>query len=148
MASNFKKNKLIFFIGSAVLFLIVIWFLAQSGFNSSTNTSQAELPQRQLENVVLKIDFNPDRQEEFVFKIDQISTVYGLFTKTDYKIQSKDYSFGKLVESIDGVANGQDGKYWIYYVNQQSAKKSADHYKLHGGESILWEFTIPNSPSH
>lgn len=57
--------------------------------------------------------------------------------KKSHEVETKHYSFGDLVEVIDGVSGG-DGKYWIYYVNGKSAKVGASQYVLKTGDKILW----------
>lgn len=60
--------------------------------------------------------------------------------ENSHKIVVKKYSFGSLVESIDGVINGTDKKYWIYYVNGKTAEVGADQYKLQQGDVVEWKF--------
>lgn len=58
-------------------------------------------------------------------------------TKT---IETKEYSFGKSVESIEGIKNGTAGKYWLYYINDQQAPVGADTYELKPNDKIEWKF--------
>lgn len=51
----------------------------------------------------------------------------------------KEYSFGKAVESISGIKNGQDKKYWLYSVNGKEASVGAGDYKLAENDKVLWE---------
>ncbi len=64
-------------------------------------------------------------------------TALGLITKS-HLTQTKEYSFGTLVESIDNVKGGTDGKYWLFYVNGKQATVGAGDYKLQSGDSIEW----------
>lgn len=57
----------------------------------------------------------------------------------------KEYAgMGKLVEAIGGLANGEGGKYWHYYVNGSLAPVGADAYVLKEGDSIEWRFHEPD----
>lgn len=60
--------------------------------------------------------------------------------ESSHKITVKKYSFGSLVESVDGLANGTDKKYWVYYVNGKTADVGADQYKLQPGDVVEWKF--------
>lgn len=54
----------------------------------------------------------------------------------------KEYSFGKMVESIGNETNSTDNA-WIFYVNGKSADKGADQFKLSDGDIIEWKYTKP-----
>ncbi len=56
------------------------------------------------------------------------------------KIETKEFSIGKIVESIEGIKNGTDNKYWIYYVNGNEAKVGATEYKPAANDQIEWRF--------
>lgn len=50
---------------------------------------------------------------------------------------------GVLVTDIAGLTNGQDGKYWVYEVNNQKIAVAADAYPLQSGDRLTWKFVIP-----
>lgn len=54
------------------------------------------------------------------------------------QLETKQTSFGEMVESIDGIKNGTDGKYWIYYVNNQPATVGAGDFKAEADQKISW----------
>lgn len=59
----------------------------------------------------------------------------------EVEVKTKNYGeMGTLVEQIDSLANGQDNKYWIYYVNGEMAQVGADKYVLKGGDKVEWRF--------
>ena len=64
-------------------------------------------------------------------------TALAILQKT-HAVSVKEYSFGVLVEGIDGVLGGTDGKYWLYYVNSQAATVGAGEYLLVPGDEISW----------
>ena len=55
-----------------------------------------------------------------------------------HEVAVKEYSFGILVEGIDGIAGGTDGKYWIYYLNGTMATVGAGDYSAQPGDIISW----------
>lgn len=62
-----------------------------------------------------------------------------LLARTE-KITVKEFSFGKLVESINGVKNGTDNKYWILYINGTQSKVGASEYIIQKNDIIEWRF--------
>lgn len=49
-------------------------------------------------------------------------------------------SQGAFVDSIDGVANGMDGHYWSYYVNDEYGLVSANAADLEDGDVVRWVY--------
>ncbi len=69
------------------------------------------------------------------------TTAFDLFALGDIDIEYEDYSFGKLVTSIDGVAQGgEEDKYWIWYINGSLATVGADGYIVQPGDEITWKY--------
>ena len=64
----------------------------------------------------------------------------GLVKETKENVETKDSSFGKMVNAINGIKGGTDNKYWIYFVDGKSATISADNYKCQGTEKVEWKF--------
>jgi hypothetical protein len=52
---------------------------------------------------------------------------------------------GTLVEKIGEQANGTDGNYWMYYVNDTFAPVGADAYIVKKGDVIEWKFEVPQN---
>lgn len=66
-----------------------------------------------------------------------------LSEKENFKIESKTYKdMGVLVESIDGIDNGTDNKYWQYWVNGKLPMVSADKKEVKNGDRIEWKFDL------
>lgn len=59
---------------------------------------------------------------------------------THHETTTKQYDFGTLVEGINGVENGAQDKYWMYYINGQEASVGATEYQVQPGDDIRWEF--------
>ena len=56
------------------------------------------------------------------------------------KVEVKSYSAGQMVESINGLKNGDGGKYWTYLIGDVSPNVGADLYRCRGTEMIEWRF--------
>ena len=61
--------------------------------------------------------------------------------KVDNNLEVKTYSFGAMVEAINGLKGGSDNKYWLYFIDGKAATVSADTYHCQDNESIEWKFT-------
>lgn len=75
------------------------------------------------------------------------STVFSLLEKLaqreNFELSSKVYpEMGVFVESIDGVKNGRDDKYWQYWVNDELGEVAADKKKVQKDDKIEWKFEI------
>lgn len=57
-----------------------------------------------------------------------------------HAVETKHFSFGDIANSIDEVAGGTDGKYWILYVNGKMSDVGASEYKIKDGDVITWKF--------
>ncbi|HWR63153.1 MAG TPA: DUF4430 domain-containing protein [Candidatus Thermoplasmatota archaeon] len=50
-----------------------------------------------------------------------------------------------LINSINNVVGGTDGKYWQYYVNGNLPTIGADKYIIANGDLLTWSFEVPPS---
>ncbi len=78
-------------------------------------------------------------------EVKEGSTVYDLMKELQNKKENnfifkyKEYlSLGVFIEEINGI-KGRNGKYWIYYVNNNEASVGVSKYVLREGDSILWK---------
>lgn len=82
--------------------------------------------------------------EEYSFDYKQGITAFDLLNESGLELETKQYDIGLFIESIDSVKNGQDGKYWLYYVNNQAPSVAADKMNLEPGDRV--EFRFEDSP--
>ena len=59
------------------------------------------------------------------------TTYYALFDST-------------MVDSVGNFENGQDLRYWQYYVNGEMPMEGADRVKLNNGDRVVWSFEVPS----
>ena len=53
-------------------------------------------------------------------------------------VQTKHYSFGDLVSSINGTA-GNGPKYWTFYINGKEASVGAGAYVTKNSDTLMWK---------
>ncbi|MBI2054315.1 MAG: DUF4430 domain-containing protein [Candidatus Staskawiczbacteria bacterium] len=64
--------------------------------------------------------------------------------KLALELKTKNYDMGIFIEAIGNRENGQDGKYWLYYVNGQFPTVAADRKEIKAGDKV--EFKFEKSP--
>ena len=55
-------------------------------------------------------------------------------------LETKTYDVGILIEAIGDKKNGQDGKYWMYYVNGEMPMVASDKYKIKADDKVEFKF--------
>ncbi len=73
------------------------------------------------------------------------ATVFSLLEtfaqRENFELSYKIYpEMGVFIESIDGLKNGVNNKYWQYWVNDQLPMVAADKMKVKGGDKVEWKF--------
>ena len=95
--------------------------------------------------VTLKINDSP-----YNTTVTEDTTVYSLMDKltkeTNFSFSGKNYSgLGYFVDKINGIKNdNSNGKYWIYYINGQSAKVGISNYIINNNDLIEWKYENSN----
>ncbi len=97
------------------------------------------------EEVSYAIDEGNGKTISSQMAISEDSTVFSLLkdlsVKENFKLESKEYKgMGMLVESIDGIKNGTDNKYWQYWINGELPMVAADKKTVEKGDKIEWKF--------
>lgn len=138
-----KKN---IFIGIIVIILVIFggWiffnkdalFIPQDGIE----TSQSEIK----EEVSLTIDDGEGLLKIFKSEFKEGVTVFDLLKESAEEsgliLKTKTYDVGVFVEAIGDKENGQDEKYWLYYVNEEMAMVAADKKEIKPGDEIKFKF--------
>ncbi len=129
------------------------------GLITSKNTSKSAVEDNKLDakqNEVKDIakDDKPSIQDEtkninelsyFFNNKDSESNVFSglLIYAKNNNIEVKynnNYEFGVFIESIAGVKNGDEGKYWQYYINGVLGDVAADKKILKESDVVVWRF--------
>lgn len=72
----------------------------------------------------------PDKEKkDEIYNIIGEESALDLLKRT-HTVEVKNYSFGDIAESIDGIASGKDGRYWIFYVNGKQSEVGAGAYRI------------------
>lgn len=138
------KSRTIF-----ILFLVLSLFLfvgwrANSYFRLKKIRTENRLENNPSQKALTLIINDGTNTYHSSFDYRQGMTVFDLLKEATAKfklvLKIKQYETGILVESIGGVKNGQDKKYWLYYVNGKMPMVSVDKNKLNPGDKVEFKF--------
>jgi hypothetical protein len=74
-------------------------------------------------------------------KITALELLSEMTTEKKVVLETKDYAgLGKMIIKIGDLTNGQDNKYWQYWVNGKPASVGADSYQVEASDIIEWKF--------
>ncbi len=129
---------IIVIIGSWLLFSDNSW---QPNIKEKENSSVLETAEKKATLII-----NDGEKELKTFEIEFVEgeTAFGLLkNKTEELniiLKTKTYDIGTMIEVIGDKENGQDGKYWLYYVNGQMPMVAADKNELKSGDKVEFKF--------
>jgi hypothetical protein len=148
----FKKT--IILIGIVVLVIIAVVFvvfhnkLGEFSYKNNIKSSQETSQQNVEKKVTLIIDDgekNPTIIEtNFKEGINAFDLLKNETEKLNISLKTKNYDIGIFIEAIGDKENGQNGKYWLYYVNGEMPQIAADKKELKPGDKV--EFKFEKSP--
>ncbi|NOQ67932.1 DUF4430 domain-containing protein [Patescibacteria group bacterium] len=147
-----QYNKILIVALIFVSLLIVAFFLgadtvSKNGENNSVNTNlnvsdnveeTDKLPasEENKSDKTIVYSFNKNNEESTVF-----SELINYGKENNVEIEyNNNYSFGVFIESIAGIKNGDDGKYWQYYIDDVLGDVAADKKVLKEGDAVEWRF--------
>ena len=92
------------------------------------------------QEVVLVINYGDENSETFNIELIKGLTAFDLLKESGLTLETKEYDVGLFVEAIGGKKNGEDEKYWMYYVNGEMPMVSADKKELKPGDKVEFKF--------
>jgi hypothetical protein len=99
--------------------------------------------EKEAAEAVLVID-NGIQPRIFIMELKQGMTALDLLKnkteETGLVLKIKAYDIGILVEAIGDQENGQDGKYWLYYVNGEMPMVASDKNEIKAGDKVEFKF--------
>ncbi|MDI6591683.1 MAG: DUF4430 domain-containing protein [Patescibacteria group bacterium] len=144
-----KKINIFIGIGIGLIIFVSGWTIfsnkiSQPLFKEEIEISQTIIP----EKVILIIDDSESPQKTFRSNFRKGITAFDLLkegaAKLNLPLKTKTYDIGIFIEAIGDRENGQDGKYWLYYVNGVLPMVAADKMELKIGDKV--EFKFEKSP--
>ena len=138
-----KHNKVLLFVLALGLLIIATFFLS-ADIASKNSENKGDIIERSDEikfSILLKIDDGSKEKKEYELSdISKQATVFDVLKNNADIKYNNNYSYGVFVESINGIKNGDDGKYWQYYINDVLGDTAADKKVLEEGDKAEWRF--------
>ena len=143
------SNKLKYSLGIAAVFALALAgysFFVSPLYTAQAPTSDIQLQSQNNNSATLEIypgdgsvrtlDIHPDGKTSL---FDLMKTA---FEQEDIVFDHKNYStMGELVTQIGLKKNGEENKYWQFWVNDEYAKVGVSAYIVEAGDKIKWKFT-------
>ncbi len=132
-----------------VILLIGVGVFAGRIRSDIENLSAASMGQVLYEKLFqensLIIDNGSGNVQTLEIRIKKGSSAFDLLKKGAGKLEldlkTKTYEdIGVFIEAIGDKENGQDGKYWLYYINGEMPSVAADKQLLKAGDKVEFRF--------
>lgn len=140
-----KKNLKFIVLVLVIIGVVGLW--QTSVLRLKNQNRQTEQLIQQSQNIDITFTFASDQQEIIKYNLvpnnqeNLLAITQATAKQANWTFESEDYgSLGVLVTKIKEQKNGQDNKYWQYYVNGQMPQVGADKYIPKSGEKIEWIF--------
>jgi len=147
-----RKNVKVI-IGLGIIVIIGSWLIFSDRINQNLspeeiNISGENIEEKIGEEVILMIDNGEESARTFRSSFEEGITAFGLLEEktkeSGLTLATETYDIGVLIKMIGDKENGQDGKYWMYYVNGEMPMVAADKQEVKSGDKI--EFKFEKSP--
>ena len=139
-----EVNRVVLGRSIPVVFVTLVLVIISFSGCISTSVEQGTYVER-VENVSMKI-VSP------VWNINYLNVTTTNITVADFLLECARYygfsvkadnweSYDSLfIEAINGIENGEDGRYWQYYVNGEFANVGCSRYYLKNNDVVEWRF--------
>lgn len=147
--SKRKNNKFLIILISILALVVLAQFtlFKDNRINLKEETAKVEENTQIRDNTVnntgnqVIIDFGDGRQiKQNINAQTPYKALEVVADSQGYKINSKQYKYGLIVEEINRVRNTPD-KSWIYSVNGQPGRIAADRYILKSNDVVEWKYS-------
>lgn len=136
--------------GIIVIILVILgWVIFLNKDSLFVSQKEAGAPEvKTEEKVSLIINKGEDSPLVVTSGLKEGMTAFSLLKeKTEelgLTLETKTYDMGIFIEVIGDKKNGQDGKYWMYYVNDELPMVAADKKELNPGDKVEFKFETPS----
>lgn len=114
--------------------------------NRKEYTNPTYDPTKHYKNITLEVDFNNgtiDIHTNLVISQNE-SSVFEILNKF-YDLGFETYSYGKIITSIDDVANNvQTNQFWFFWLNQEYSNLGATTVFIDDDDVIVWKYRNAN----
>jgi len=135
-----------------LLLLIILiaggWLIFSNEVTEFISQRRTEISQIEVkEEVSLIIDAGEGTSKTFQGEFREKMTAFDLLKEKTEELglvlETKISDIGILIEVIGDKENGENGKYWLYYVNRKMPMVAADKKELKSGDKVEFKFEKP-----
>lgn len=140
-----KNIKIIIGIGIFLILVAGVIFIFQDKADLEEKSNDQVLEESTV-NASLIIDYGDGISQDFDIEFVEGMTAFDLLSDRaeELSLETKIYDIGIFIEAIGDKKNGQDGKYWLYYINGEMPMVSADNLEIKAEDKV--EFKFEGSP--
>jgi hypothetical protein len=140
-----KKINIFSVIGIGLIIIVTGWVIYSGKISQFVPQKEVETFQENIEKeVILVIDDGEGSSKSFQSEFREGMTAFDLLEEKTKEIgltlKIKTYDMGVFIEAIGDKENGEDGKYWLYYVNGEMPQVAADKQLLNPGDKVEFKF--------
>ena len=137
-----KNVKLLSLALVATLALTVFTACTETKTVEETTTTTDEVTENeQMVEVVIN---NGEEEKTYEFSYEEGLTAYDYLMKATEKdnteLKTTEYDFGISIDGIGDMVGGTDGKYWMFYIDGQSAPVAADKQEVSAGSVVEFKY--------
>ena len=143
---NYNKRNFSLGLVLGIIMFIGVWLLFFQEFNQPASIGQVEVEIEQgvKQELTLVINNGEEDAETYISEFNQGITAFDLLEnkaeESGLTLETKVYDFGILIETIGDKKNGDEGKYWLYYINDEMPMVAADKQELNPGDKVEFKF--------
>ena len=143
---NYNKRNFSLGLVLGIIMFIGVWLLFFQEFNQPASIGQVEveIEQEVKQELTLVINNGEEDAETYISEFNQGITAFDLLEnkaeESGLTLETKVYDFGILIETIGDKKNGDEGKYWLYYINDEMPMVAADKQELNPGDKVEFKF--------
>jgi hypothetical protein len=137
-----KKSVLITYIGILALLLTVTYYISVYGLNGMTQKGNEKQYVHTITVQIKTPTWSLTYSSSNTSNITVADLLFECCTHFNITIE-KEYWVGYnsfFITSIGNYFNGDDGRYWQYYVNEQYADVGCSQYIVEDNDVICWNF--------
>ncbi len=128
-----------------IIMFIGVWLLFFQEYQpASIGQIEIEAKEEIKQEVTLIINNGKEELQIFESEFSQGTTAFDLLKNKAEELglilETKVYDFGILIEMIGDKKNGDEGKYWLYYINDEMPMVAADKQELNPGDKVEFKF--------
>lgn len=145
-----KKLDIFIGIGIGLIIITTVWGILSDKISRFIPDREVKIFEEKAERkVILIIDSGEELlsksiETEFKEGMTAFNLLSDEIEKLNLTLKFKTYDIGVFIEAIGDKENGEDGKYWLYYINGEMSQLAADKRLLSPGDKV--EFKFEKSP--